>query len=228
MYTNVNLASHIGTLAFLATGLLFFVAVLIFLYTVVKGELAGSKIVVSALALVAATYIAFLLFFSFTSSEAILVRGQEKHFCEIECHLAYSILDVRQAKSVGNGPNQSTAQGLYHIVTIRTRFDGETISPNRGDRPLTPNSRLARVVDARGQSYWPSEDGAKALAHTEDPGTPFTQPLRPGETYTTKIVFDLPADVGNPTLLLNEDSWLTQFIIGHENSPLHKKTRFQL
>lgn len=228
MYTNVNLAAPIGAMAFLGTGLLFFVAGLLFLYTVIKGELAGTKVVVSAVAVVAAIYIGFLLLFSFTSSETVLARGQEKHFCEMDCHLAYSILDVRQTKTLGNGPNQSTADGLYHIVTIKTRFDENTISSTRGNGTLTPNSRLATLVDAQGRRYWSSESGAKALAQTEDPGTPFTEALRPGEMYTTKLVFDLPADVANTTLLLNEGAWLTRFIIGHENSPLHKKTRFQL
>jgi len=228
MYTNVNLAAPIGAMAFLGTGLLFFVAGLIFLYTVIKGELAGTKVVVGAVAVVAAMYIGFMVVFSFTSSETLLARGQEKHFCEIDCHLAYSILDVRQTKALGNGPNQSTADGLYHIVTIKTRFDENTISSTRGNGTLTPNSRLAIVVDAQGRKYLPSESGSKALAQTEDPGTPFTEALRPSETYTTRLVFDLPANVANPTLLLNEGAWRTPFIIGHENSPLHKKTRFQL
>jgi hypothetical protein len=228
MFTNVNLAAPLGAMAFLGTGLLFFAAGLIFLYTVIKGELAGTKVVVSAIAVIAAIYIGCLLLFSFTSRETILARGQEKHFCEIDCHLAYSILDVRQAKTLGSGSNQSTAEGLYHIVTVKTRFDENTISPTRGNGMLTPNSRVATVVDAQGREHRPSEKAARALEQTEDIGTPFTEALRPGETYTTKLVFDLPADVAKPTLLLNEGSWLTSFIIGHENSPLHKKTRFQL
>lgn len=64
MYTNVNLAAPIGAMAFLGTGLLFFVSGLIFLYTVIKAELAGTKVVVSAIAAVSAVYIGFLLFFS--------------------------------------------------------------------------------------------------------------------------------------------------------------------
>lgn len=228
MFTNVNLAAPIGAMAFLGTGLLFFTAGMIFLYTVMKGELLGSKVVVGLVTLLATIYVGFLLLYSFKSTETVLARGQEKHFCEIDCHLAYSVVDVRQSKTLGSGPNQSTANGLYNIVTIKTRFDEDTISPNRGDSSLTPNSRLARVVDANGRKYEPSESGTKALGQTEDPGTPLTLPLRPGETYTTKLVFDLPVDVSKPTLLLNEDGWLTQFIIGHENSPLHKKTLFQL
>lgn len=228
MYTNVNLAAPIGALAFLATGLLFLIAGVIFLYTVIKGELAGSKFVISALAVIAVAYVGVLMFFSLTSSETVLARGQEKHFCEIDCHLAYAVLGVQQTKTIGNGPNQATAQGIYHVITVRTRFDENTITPTRGDGPLNPNSRIATVIDAQGHRHGPSEDGQRALAQFEGSGIPFSTPLRPGETYTTRLVFDLPPDATSPTLLINEGSWLTHFIIGHENSPWHKKTRFQL
>jgi len=59
-------------------------------------------------------------------------------------------------------------------------------------------------------------------------GKPLTAPLRPSESYTTDIVFDLPADVKSATLLVNEGDFVTHFIIGHENSFLHRKTRFRL
>jgi hypothetical protein len=29
-------------------------------------------------------------------------------------------------------------------------------------------------------------------------------------------------------LLINEADWITRFVIGHENSPWHKKVEFQL
>ncbi|MGH9967965.1 MAG: hypothetical protein ACREBG_09070 [Pyrinomonadaceae bacterium] len=228
MYTNVNLAAPIGAIAFLGTGFLFLVAGAVFLYSVIKGELAGSKFVISAMAILGAIYLGAVLLFSLTSRDTVLARGLEKHFCEIDCHLAYSIVDVRQTKTLGSNPNQATAQGLYHVVTIKTRFDEDTISSKRGNGPLTPNSRVATVIDAQGRRYAPSADGERALAQMEDVGTPFTTPLRPSETYTTKLVFDLPPDVPSPTLLINEGEWLTHFLIGHENSPLHKKTRFQL
>ena len=60
------------------------------------------------------------------------------------------------------------------------------------------------------------------------PGKPMSKPIRPGETYTTTVVFDLPVDVKNPTLLIQDDHPVTRLIIGHENSPFHKKIRFQL
>ena len=227
MYTNVNLAAPIGAMAFLGTGLLLFIGAVVFLYTVIKGELAA-KFVLATQAVFISIYIGAALFFSFTSHETVLARGQEKHFCEIDCHLAYSVLDVQRAKTIGAAGNQARAQGIFHVVTVRTRFDENTISSTRGNGELKPNSRIATVIDEQGRRYAPSAEGETALANSQNVDSPFTTALRPGESYTTKLVFDLPSDVTNPTLLINEGEWVTHFLIGHENSPLHKKTRFQL
>ena len=66
------------------------------------------------------------------------------------------------------------------------------------------------------------------LEKSQTAGTAMTIPLRPGESYSTTLVFDLPTDIKNPTLLIHEGELLTHFVIGHENSFLHKKTRFQI
>jgi len=53
-------------------------------------------------------------------------------------------------------------------------------------------------------------------------------PLRPGESYVSTLIFDLPPAVQAPVLLINEGDWLTRFVIGNENSLAHKKTVFQI
>lgn len=228
MYTNVNLAAPLGALALLGTVFILGIAVLAFLYTLIKRKFSATRVVLLAAAVVAAIYLGVVLIFSFNSSEQVLARGQEKHFCELDCHLAYSIVDVRQVKTLGEGPQQTTAAGWYYLITMKTRFDENTISSTRGNSPLKPNSRVATVIDDQGRRYPPAANGQSALLPAGSANTPLTTPLRPGETYTTTLVFDLPTDIRNPTLLVNEGEWLTRFVIGHENSPLHKKTRFQL
>jgi len=52
--------------------------------------------------------------------------------------------------------------------------------------------------------------------------------LRPGESYTTDFVFDVPKDARGLRLLITEDDPETRFVIGHENSLLHKKICFGL
>jgi len=228
MYTNVNLAAPVGVLAFLGTGLLILVSALTLVGSLVARKFRLAKVVLIVMVVIAGIYVGAMLAFSLAGREKVLARGEEKHFCEIDCHLAYSITNVRQTKTLGTSADQSTAQGVYTIVTLKTRFDETTIAPWRGNGLLYPNGRVLTLVDERGSKHAPSGVAQHALDASQTTGTPLTAPLRPGESYTTEIVFDLPADVKSATLLLNEGDFVTHFIIGHENSFLHGKTRFQL
>jgi hypothetical protein len=228
MNTNVNLLAPIGVMAFLGTGFLLFVAALVLIQSLIVRQHRRTKIVLLVMLVIAGAYLAAILIFSLTSHEKVLARGDEKHFCEVDCHLAYSIANTRQAKILGNPPNQTTAQGIYTVVTIKTRFDETTISARRGDGLLYPNSRGLTLVDERGNKYSPSDEGQRALDTAPSSDKPLTTPLRPGEFYNTEIAFDLPADAKPLTLLINEGEWVTHLVVGHENSPLHHQTRFQL
>jgi hypothetical protein len=228
MNTNVNLAAPLGAMAFLGTGVVMAVAGLLLIYSLAVRRFGRARMAGVALLIVGGVYLGAILIFAVASSDKVLARGSEKHFCEIDCHLAYSIVDVKQSKTIGKAPNAATASGMFNALTIKTRFDETTISPTRGNASLYPNSRLLTVVDDRGRKYSPSTEGQKALELSGLAGTPLATLLRPGESYTTTVVFDLPADASNPTLLINEGEWITHWVIGHENSPLHKKTRFQL
>lgn len=228
MYTNVNLSAPIGALLLLGTAFLLVCSVLLLLFSLLKRSSALTKFSALTIALISALYLSLLLLFSWTSTEHVLARGQEKHFCEIDCHLAYSIVNSQTSKTLGTAANQLTATGLFRVITIRTRFDQTTIGPRRGDALLYPNSRALVVVDAQGKEYSPSAEANALLRGLNQASTPFTTPLRPGETYQTTVVFDLPANIQSPTLLIHEDEPITHFVIGHENSLLHKKTRFQI
>lgn len=228
MYTNVNLAAALGAFALLGTGFLLLTAGLTLGYSIVMKKSRLTKVALVTVVLVAGVYLATVLIYSFVSSEKLLARGQEKHFCEIDCHLAYSVTDVHETKVLGEGSDQLTAAGMFRVVTVKTRFDEKTISRNRGDGLLYPNSRVVSISDEKGTQYFPSAMAQSVLEKSQTAGTAMTIPLRPGESYSTTLVFDLPADVKNPTLLILEGEILTRFVIGHENSFLHKKTRFQI
>jgi hypothetical protein len=226
MNTNVNLSAPIGVMALLGTGFIFFIAALVLVQSLIVHKRGRAKFVLMAMLLIAGAYLGAILIFSLVSQEKVLARGQEKHFCEIDCHLAYSVINTRQEKTLGNPP--ATAQGTYTVVTVKTRFDEITISSRRGNGLLYPNSRVLTLLDEWGNRYSPATEGQRSLDASSDNGRPLTTALRPGESYTTEIVFDLPADANASTLLINEGEWETHLVIGHENSPLHKKTRFQL
>lgn len=184
------------------------------------------KIAVSAGVLVLG-YSAVLVAASATSRDWTIAPGEEKYFCEIDCHLAYSVTGVDRTKTIRTVPNQTAAAGVFYILTVRTRFDERTISPHRGNGPLTPSPRVVMLVDDQGRSYSISPEGQRAMELSlGDRWTPLMQPLRPGESYATPLVFDLPANARAAKLLITtavEPAWLGRFLIGDEGSLFHKK-----
>nr|MDQ3819432.1 DUF4352 domain-containing protein [Acidobacteriota bacterium] len=218
MNTNVNLEAAVGVLALLGTAFVMGLAVIIVLHSIRARRRGRARAAgLAALALLG-FYLLALVAFSFLSREKVLAFGEEKHFCEIDCHLAYSVTNIRKTRTLGGPGNEATAKGVFYVVTIRTRFDETTISPGRGEAPLTPNSRVVTVSDGQGNSYDPSPEGERALDALQGRGTPLTTPLHPGESYTTDLVFDLPVNITDPRLLIREGEFITHFIIGHENS----------
>ena len=228
MDTNVNLDALIAALALMTVCGLIFIAGVVLVFSIVQRRPALAGAAVIAIVAIVAIYLGLLLAFSFRSSDKVLARGEEKYFCEMDCHLAYSIAQVRETKVLDDAFNLVNASSTFWLITIQTRFDEKTVSPKRGNAPLNPNPRIVYVLDEHGTRYLPSPEGQLILMKSQDPGKPMSTPIRPGEAYTTTVVFDLPVGVRNPTLLIQDDHPLNRFIIGHENSPFHKKIRFQL
>ena len=228
MFTNVNLSAPIGALLLIATALALGLVGVVILYALIRKKMLLVGLGFLTLAMVAGVYVGLMLIFSWSSSDRVLLRGQEKYFCEIDCHLAYSVVDVRQTKSLGNPAQPLNASGMFYVIVVRTRFDETTISSRRGNGPLSPNSRVVAIVDSTGSRFEPSP-AAQALVEQSSPqGTPMDSPLRPGESYTSTLIFDLPPTVQAPVLLINDGDWITRFVIGNENSLAHKKTVFQI
>ena len=213
-------------LTFLGTGFLLGILALAFLCAFSAGKRALAIKALFAGIVVGGLYAGTLLAFSWSSEEKVLKAGQQKYFCEIDCHVAYTITDVTTAQTLGEGANQAAAAGTFYVVTVRTWFDEDTISPRRPrDFPLYPNPRQVYASDEQGRRFGTSLAGQKALVGST---VPLTHPLKPGESYTTQLVFDLPEGVARPRLLIGDWFPLNAFLIGHENSIGHKKIYFAL
>jgi len=210
-------------LFFLGTVFLSGVSLLVLLYGAVRRSAFFARLGGGALLGVASVYFLLLTGVSFASNEEVLPAGGWKYFCEIDCHIAYSVIGAQTAGMLGPELKQASAQGQFVIVRVKTWFDENSISPHRGNGPLTPNARKVFLVDEGGRRFTTSQTGQAALARQADNSTPFTQPLRPGESYTTDLVFDVPKDARKLRLLITEDDPETRLVIGHENSLLHKK-----
>ncbi|HET9707688.1 MAG TPA: hypothetical protein VFP39_05235 [Gemmatimonadales bacterium] len=159
-----------------------------------------------------ALYAGIFLITSLASPTQELAVGTEKHICEVDCHLAYSVAGVKTAKVWGG----KTAQGMFYVITVRVRFDSGTIASWRPrDVPVSPNGRSVALIDAQGRRYPAPTDA-------------LDRQLLPGQAYTTDFVFDVPADGGTPRLELESGDWPTHLMIAHENAFLHGKVLFRL
>jgi len=213
--SNVNFPAPVSVLGFLAAcGGIFLSGVAILVACSIH-KLKFARLLAALVGVAAIVYFALLFGFSLISQQKILARGQEKYFCEIDCHLAYSVIDIKTI-DIKTAP---TGEMLRYTVTLQTRFDETTISSRRPlDATLTPNPREIRLLDGQGREYGVSEIG----------GIPLETPLKPGGSYTTQLQFTLPKDASNLRLLLTAAGWQQRLLIGEENSWLHKKTYFAL
>lgn len=206
--SNMNFPAPLAVLGFVGAcgGLFLGLAAAVIFWFARKPKFA--RITAVAVGAGAAIYFALLFGFSVGSHETILARGQEKYFCEIDCHLAYS---VAGGKVQPGGP---------YVITLRTRFDETTTSPSRPkDATLTPSPREVRLMDSAGHEYAPVSTA----------GTPLLTPLKPADSYTTQLDFNLPTDASGLRLLINTTpGWPDRVVIGDENSWLHKKTYFAI
>ncbi len=223
MYSNGNFESHLAALCFLGTaGLtaLLTVATIVLYFTRRRWALYTALAVV----VLVAAYASALAFFSWASYDRTVARGDEKFFCAMDCHIAYSVQNVERMKSVGD----VNAAGEFVVVTVRSHFDERTIAPWRGNAPLTPDPPTLELVDGQGRSYPVSPTGQKAWEHANPKAHSLTDPLRPGESFETTWVFDVPADAQSVRLFAGWHGFPSYLLIGDEDSPRHGKTYFAL
>jgi hypothetical protein len=212
----------LGTIFLLGTGFL------VVFYGAVRRSAFFAKLGAGAVATIAAGYFLLLGGVSLASSEETLPPDGWKYLCEIDCHIAYSLTRAETAGALGPEMQQTFAKGKFVLLRVKTWFDERTISARRGNAPLTPNRRRVLMVDDTGRSYAPAAAAGAEFARLGQSSTPFTEALRPGESYTTDLVFDVPNDARGLRLLVTEDDPETHFVIGHENSLWHKKIYFDV
>ncbi len=208
-----------GTLAFLGAALALPVLAGLALHAIATGRGARARLLARAGLGVIGFYAAALALFSFTSRDRVLGRSEEKLFCGADCDLAFSLVAAEPIDPIVPAFRLRPAHRSW-LVSVRVRSDAARVT-------IRPSSARARVLDARGRAY-----DVAALAERElgvgDAGHPFDRALPPGESYVRNLVFELPADISEPRLLITEGGWISRLVPGDENSPFHRKTVFRM
>lgn len=218
----------IAVLAFLGTAAALLLCLLIALYGLARKS--GPTLAIAGLAgvFVLAAYGGILLGFSLFSHEVELSAGSKKYFCEIDCHISYEVERVWMPSMVGGESSPIASNGKFVVVELRTWFDPTTISPWRGDAPLTPNGRATSVRDKEGRLFAPSARAEQVLAALGLHSIPLATALRPGQSYISYLVFEVPASADGLKLWLRSTHALDALLWGDERSLWHGKVLFLL
>src|SRR5271165_3088958 len=113
MYTNGNLEAHLSALCFVSTAglsLRLVIAAAVLFFTRRRWALCS----LLAVAVLLAGYALVLGFFSWASFDRTVARGDEKFYCGMDCHIAYSVRNVERVETVGD----VTARGEFYVVTL--------------------------------------------------------------------------------------------------------------
>ncbi len=200
------MAAPFSALGFLAGAATLLIGILVAISAWLSGHKLVARSMASVVAIELVLYVGLLIGYSSFSKEVALAPGAEKYFCELDCHIAYTVTDVKRS-------------GDKLTISLRTRFDERTIAPWRGDGTLSPSPRDIDVLDAAGHHYAP----------TATSGPQLTTPLRPGQSYNTEFTFQVPAAAAEPRLeVLTKGTFPERVLIGNENSFLHRKISFRL
>jgi hypothetical protein len=108
--------------------------------------------------------------------------------------LAFTVTNVATAKSLGNSYTEKDAQGMFYVVTVKIE--------NKGNKTATFDSSMAKVTDDKGREFERSVEGQTAKGMAQGGVDLFLQQIQPSLSVAGDLVFDLPADISNPVLLV--------------------------
>lgn len=108
--------------------------------------------------------------------------------------LAFTASNVTTAESLGNQFTTKDAQGMFYVITIKIE--------NKGNKTATFDSSMAKVMDDQGREFERSVEGQTAKGLAQGNVDLFLQQIQPSLSASGDIVFDLPADIKNPVLVV--------------------------
>lgn len=112
----------------------------------------------------------------------------------VDKDLSFTITNVTKQKNVGNSYTKKTAQGMFYIVTVQIK--------NNGDKTTTFDSSMAVMTDSQNRQFERSIEGQTVLGMEKGSVDLFLQQVQPGLSVTGKIIFDVPEDIADPMVVV--------------------------
>jgi hypothetical protein len=223
----VNPLAPLGLLLQALTAVVFVALAAVLVHALVRGNRRRAITAVGVGAGWSAVYLLAVVAVSLFSSQRVLGLGEAKRFCGfyLDCHAMISVVEVDTFTSLGSPDASVAAEGVFWVVTLRQNSDavGAEIGLDRPD---------AVLIDESGRRHHRSDVGERALAAAGGPQPQLGRAIEPAESYSTRFVFDVPAEVAVPRMLVAERGWITRlselFLLGDEDSVLHERSVFRL
>lgn len=187
-----------------------------------RGRTSAAKSIGAVGAAWLAAYAALLVITSLASGERTLALGETKRFCGfyLDCHLGVAVERVDTLSQIGEASNAIEAGGTFYVVTVRVSSDARRV-------PLELERPNAVLVDAEGYRYERVPDAEQRLANAATP-IHLDEWLDPGQSFTRRLVFDVPRGARGPRLHVTEGSPIERAmelaIVGDEDALLHPPT----
>jgi len=163
-----------------------------------------------------AAYFLVVVLVAVATPQKVLTREQSRCFDE----MCFSVTDVKTASAIGKKPPMTKASGTFYLVAIRVSCLGH-------GRAQSEAGVGASLVDAAGHTYEVSPAGQHAYEAENSVNPPLTARVAPGEDVSSVQVFDVPLKAPDIALHVSH-SGPGLFIIGDDESPLHKPTIIRL
>lgn len=163
-----------------------------------------------------AAYFLIVALVAVATPQKVLTREQSRCFDE----MCFAVTDVKIALTIGQGQQATKAAGRFYLVTIQVSCHGHGRAQSEAGVGVS-------LVDTTGSTYEVSPTGQHAYQAGNELNPPLTARVAPGDSVSSVQVFDVPMEAAEVALHVSH-SGPGLFIIGDDESPLHKPTIIRL
>jgi hypothetical protein len=147
------------------------------------------------------------------NTEISIGLNQNIHHDDFE----YLVTDYSVEKQIGNGQDSVKANGNFYIIDFKVINNAKRVNHKW-------NNSIAYIKNESGNVYENNTAAQKMLNKIHAFGWKESYIIPCQTSYEMKFVFDLPADVKNPCLLVRGETYMGDFFDGGK----YKRTKVQL